>query len=288
MKLIYFTTLLLMLVTPLFAMESKIIGSLNVGRNFYAGAEYKKAIKIFEQLLRDDPETTEAHQWLGMAYLKLGDNEFMTDSEILEKAVAEFRIALRHKPDLADAHFYLGITHLAQNNKSAALSEYEALKSLDIQMASSLHTRIQAWSSPSKYRSLNENKSYVTKVTILGNQVFVPVTFANGDVVAQAVLLLDTGATVTSISPGIAGQLNIDLTRTKKTIGQVVGGGLLEVRRVKLAYIMVGPYTKTDLDVAIIEHKGPPIRYDGLLGMNFLRGLKYSINFDEQTINWTP
>jgi len=288
MKLIYFTTLLLMLVTPLLAMESKRIEALNIGKNFYAGGEYKKSIKVFEQLLRVDPQTTEAHQWLGMAYLKLGDNEFMTDSELLEKAVAEFRIALRYKPDQADSHFYLGITHLAQNNKSAALSEYEALKSLDIKLASSLHDRILAYSSPSKYRPLHENKSYVTKVTILGNQVFVPVTFANGDVVAQAVLLLDTGATVTSISPGIAGQLNIDLTRTKKTIGQVVGGGLLEVRRVKLAYIKVGPYTKTDMDVAIIEHKGPPIRYDGLLGMNFLRGLKYSINFDEQTINWTP
>jgi predicted aspartyl protease len=102
------------------------------------------------------------------------------------------------------------------------------------------------------------------------------------------VLLLDTGATVTSISPGIAGQLNIDPARTQKSIGQVAGGGLLEVRRAKLAYITVGPYTKTDMDVAIIGHKGPPIRYDGLLGMNFLRGLKYSINFDEQTIYWTP
>ena len=288
MKLIYFTTLLLLLATPLFATESWKIESLNIGKNFYSRGEYKKAIKVFEQFLQVDPETTEAHQWLGMAYLKLGDNEFMTDSEILEKAVAEFRIALRHKPDLADTHFYLGITHLAQNNKSAALSEYEALKSLDIQLASSLHTRILAWSSPSKYRSLNESKSYATKVTIRGNQVFVPVIFANGDAVAQAVLLLDTGATVTSISPGIAAQLNIDPARTKKTIGQVVGGGLLEVSWVKLAYISVGPYTKTDLDVAIIEHKGPPIRYDGLLGMNFLRGLKYSINFDEQTINWTP
>ena len=288
MKLVYVTTFLLMLATPLFAIENKKIELFNAGKNFYAEGEYKKAVKVFEQMLRDDPETTEAYLWLGRAYLKLGDNEFTSDSEILEKAIDKFRDALRHNPDLAEAHFYLGITHLAQNSKSAALTEYEALKSLDRKLAISLHERILAYSSPSKYRSLHENKSYTTKVNIHGNQVFVPVTFANGDVVTQAVLLLDTGATVTTLSPGIARQLNIDLTRTKKTVGQVVGGGLLEVRRAKLAYITVGPYTKTDMDVAIIEHKGPAIKYDGLLGMNFLRGLKYSINFDEQTINWTP
>jgi hypothetical protein len=35
-----------------------------------------------------------------------------------------------------------------------------------------------------------------------------------------------------------------------------------------------------------VPHKGSGMRYDGLLGMDVLRGLKYKVDFKKQVIIW--
>ena len=51
----------------------------------------------------------------------------------------------------------------------------------------------------------------------------------------------------------------------------------------------IGPHTKKDLRADIIAYQGEvDARYNGLLGMNFIRGLKYTIDFDNQVIQWLP
>jgi clan AA aspartic protease (TIGR02281 family) len=288
LTILLFFAMFLMIASPLFAEGSKEVESLNRGINYFSARDYKKAIEAFEQVIRVNPDSAEAYTWLGMSYLNLGDNEVTTDPEMLDKAVKAFDKALSLNPNFAEAHYYLGITYLALYNKDAAVKEYEILRDVDKELASSLFTRIGTYKSPQVYKAIDETESNITKVKIIGNQVLVPVTLGYGDKTVQALLLLDTGATNTTISPEIAAKLNISLDQTKKAIGQVVGGGLLEAKRTRLSYIKVGPHTKTDIDIDIIEHRGLAANFDGLLGMNFLRNFRYHIDFDNQTINWSP
>jgi len=138
------------------------------------------------------------------------------------------------------------------------------------------------------WQNVGETVSNETKVTIHGNTVLVPVTLGYGGTIVQALLVLDTGASNTTISAEIAARLNINLEQAKKVKGQVVGGGLVEGRRTRLSFITVGPHTRNDMVIDIIEHKGPAVKYDGLLGMDFLRNLKYQIDFDNQIVKWLP
>jgi len=129
-------------------------------------------------------------------------------------------------------------------------------------------------------------KSLVTKVTIRGNQVLVPVTLGYGGKEVQASLLLDTGAEMTVIHRPIADQLNIPLTPGAHV--RVGGGRVINASVAKLDYVRVGPYEAKEIQAWVVFPQGPPAREDGALGMNFLRGLEYSIDFENQVIRWKP
>ena len=129
-------------------------------------------------------------------------------------------------------------------------------------------------------------KSLVTKVTIRGNQVLVPVTLGYGGKEVQASLVLDTGAEMTVIHQAIAEQLNLLLTQ--RTGVRVGGGGVINARIAKVDYVRVGPYEAKELHVWVVFPQGSPSKEDGALGMNFLRGLEYSVDFENQVIRWKP
>jgi predicted aspartyl protease len=125
-----------------------------------------------------------------------------------------------------------------------------------------------------------------TRVTIAGNHVLVPVTLGYKGKTVDAQLVLDTGASVTMINTDIAAQLGIDPAETVPGEGQAVGGIILPAAFTKLGYVSVGPHTKKDMIVSIVEEKGLRERRDGLLGMDFLRGLQYYVDFKNQVIDW--
>jgi tetratricopeptide (TPR) repeat protein len=261
---------------------------MNNGKTYYSGGDFRKAVNSFELFVRSDPGSAEGYEWLGKAYYSLGDNEFASDLQMLEKAAAAFRKALSLNPGNWGLHFYLGMTYLCLDDRTAAMKEYELLKSSNKELANRLLERIRGHSFPPVYRVVHEKDSAVTHVAILGNQVLVPVILAKDGNEVLATLLLDTGASVTSINSDVAARLRIDTGQTQKTTGQVAGGGLLDVRRTRVSYITVGPHTRTGMDVVIVEHKGPPVPFEGLLGMNFLRDLRYAVDFQNRTINWNP
>ncbi|ABQ27197.1 retropepsin-like aspartic protease family protein [Geotalea uraniireducens] len=163
-----------------------------------------------------------------------------------------------------------------RNERAAAKQQEEA------EQAQSLQARKAAEAKAARER---QRALLSTPVVISGLQVFVPVTLTNGEAETEAMLLLDTGATTSVITPEVAARLNIGETDNVR-VG-VVGGKVLKARKGVLTQMRVGPIRRARQEVVIIRQRAG-IMGDGLLGMTFLGGLKYTIDFQKQTLNWIP
>ena len=139
--------------------------------------------------------------------------------------------------------------------------------------------RKQAEAAKQKLRERSE-----TKVILEGNRILVPVAFNNDGVELDLILLLDTGASQIVLNRQAADQLNI--VTVQRGLAQVAGGSSIQTQLGKVSHIKVGPYKMEDASVLIIPHEGAPVNYSGLLGMNFLKNVEYSIDYKNQVIRW--
>ncbi|MBW1854673.1 MAG: clan AA aspartic protease, partial [Deltaproteobacteria bacterium] len=129
-------------------------------------------------------------------------------------------------------------------------------------------------------------KNFETNVKFEYNRVLVPCILGYKNYEVEASLVLDTGSSCTIIHTSVAKGLRLK-GRIRGT-AQVAGGGKLDYKTSKLDYFIVGPYEIEDYYVDIIKHKGSAASYDGLLGMDFLAGRKYNIDYLRGVIRWVP
>ena len=119
--------------------------------------------------------------------------------------------------------------------------------------------------------------------------VIVPIPSNSRSIRAEAVIdghtaakfIIDTGATYTTIPSSLADSLGYDTSPSKASRVTISGvGGIFNVPLIRVQSLDLGGYTVRNLDVLVISEKiGPSV---GLLGLNFLKHFKYSVDSKRQ------
>ena len=123
-----------------------------------------------------------------------------------------------------------------------------------------------------------------TKVTIRNDRVMVPVVIGYGILSTEAMLVLDTGASITTLYRRVVDRLYMQ--SFEWTTARTAAGNRIDVGLATLDYIQVGPHRRRNIQAGIVETTGEAFEHDGLLGMDVLRGVNYRIDFPNQVIIW--
>jgi clan AA aspartic protease (TIGR02281 family) len=125
-----------------------------------------------------------------------------------------------------------------------------------------------------------------TRLRIEANRIFVPVSLTNGERKAQAILLLDTGASMTIISEDLAVRLGIDPATASPATTTVADGRTIAIRVARVDGVAVGSRLKSSIEIGILPDSGNRASHDGLLGMDFLGDFQYQIDMANGMLRW--
>lgn len=131
---------------------------------------------------------------------------------------------------------------------------------------------------------IKQEAAMQTPVLIANNQIFVPVRFTFSGNQVETLLLLDTGASITTMNESVGDQLEI--SGGKKAAAIVAGGGLVRTATYVIDEIQVGTKTLLNHEVMVFKQKGPERQFEGLLGQDFLGHFRYTIDYNKKVIQW--
>ena len=65
-----------------------------------------------------------------------------------------------------------------------------------------------------------------------------------------------------------------------------IGGGMVKIKLSQIGSIEVGTKKLLKPTIMIMGQKGPAGKFEGLLGLDFLKHFDYSIDYENQYITW--
>jgi hypothetical protein len=157
------------------------------------------------------------------------------------------------------------------------------------QVASAVPAAAAATEIPTPIFSIREAASpaeQTTRVRIINNQILVPVTLRNAGETVRIELVLDTGATRTSVHEELASRLRVDLRQVRFFQSELADGKLVRSYSASVDSLGVGPFTMAPAELGFIPYQGSDGLYDGLLGMDFLGKHRYQIDMEHELIRW--
>ena len=123
-----------------------------------------------------------------------------------------------------------------------------------------------------------ENQKTVVSLRQSGNSFIVSATL-NGSY--EALFVLDTGASITTISKDAAAKLRIKITPDTPVLSLQTANGIIDAPLIKLKSISVGGRKEKDMMAVVLDVEPG---FTGLLGLTFLNEFNYSVNPNDQVL----
>ena len=130
-----------------------------------------------------------------------------------------------------------------------------------------------------------EKTQYGTRISIINNVIIVPVVFRNKGRRVKARMILDTGASVTTLYSALAAKLNLGKNKLTMVKSVNANGMTSDSLLTKVDYMEVDDKILSNAEVVVIPLHGN-IGADGLLGNSFLRFFNFTIDYEKQLLRW--
>ena len=128
-------------------------------------------------------------------------------------------------------------------------------------------------------------KPSYTRISIVNNQIIVPVVLRNNGRIVTARMILDTGASVTTIYSKLASELNLGKNKLSVIKSTSANGTKTDALLTKVDLIEVGEKLQANSEVIIMPVRSE-IGVDGLLGNSFLKFYIFTIDYDNRLLKW--